>query len=287
MELELQNKKSTEEQLRLLVKSLEARLDDYKSTIKKFQPKLQQAIADSGKFQAERDVAKSQAVALTRTVENRLAEIAKFGEDKANLETELGVARAALNASTIPDIAKLAQAQEQVRTLQAEKDRLEKRILNMQKELEFIRDAYQKASFHASELQTELSELKEKNVILQRKASENIIRIAEIQRANEATEREERIEELEAELRVREQELRKKTQELQIKTNGRRETRGTSVPRSPRMGSGAMSPRPHFARPAGGSRGGSPAPGDPREAFRDSASFPSAALTSARWSHLT
>jgi chromosome segregation ATPase len=286
LEVELQNKQSTEEQLRQLVKGLEARLEDHVSTIKKFQPKLKQAIADRGKFQAERDAAKSQAVTLTSAIETRVAEIAKFREEKATLETELATARAALSNSTVPDIAKLAQTQEQLRTLQAEKERLEKRIASMQKELEYARELYQKASSHTSELQNELSELREENDMLQRKASENTIRIAEIQRANEAKEREERIDELEALLREREDVLRKKTQELQIKTNGRRETRGTSVPRSPRMGSGAMSPRPHFARPTGGSRGGSPAPGDPREGFRDASSFASAALTS-RFSHLT
>lgn len=275
--MELQTKQSTEEQLRELVKALEARLKDHSSTLRKFQPKLQQAIADRHKFQVERDAAKSQAVTLTQTIEARVAEIAKFREEKANLETELATVRAELRNSTVPEVAKLVQVQEQVRTLQAEKDRLEKRISNMQKDFEFTRDSYQKASSYTTELRNELSELKEENTILRRRASENIIRIAEIQRINETKEREDRIDELEALLRDRDQELRRKSEELKIKTNGRRETRGTSVPRSPRLGGSGM-------RPTGGSRGGSPAPGDSREG---TASFPSSALASARWGHLT
>jgi len=61
-------------------------------------------------------------------------------------------------------------------------------------------------------------------------------------------------------------ELEKKSDEIKAFLNGRRPTRGTSVPRSPRMGT--MSPnvreRP-IARVFGsgvGSRGNSPAPGD-------------------------
>ncbi len=286
LEVEIQNKRSTEEHLRSMVKSLEARLDDYVSTIKKLEPKLLQAIADRRKFQAERDAAKSQAVSLTQSIEVRVSEIAKLKEDKINLEKDLATARSALTNSTVPEIAQLAQAQEQMRLLQVDKERLEKRILSIQKDFEFTRDSYQKASSHTTELRNEISELQEQNAVLQRKASENTVRVAEIQRANEAKEREERIDELEALLRDRDQELRKKTEELKIKTNGRRETRGTSVPRSPRMGSGAMSPRPRFAQPAGGSRGGSPAPGDAREGFRDATLFPSSALASARWGHL-
>jgi hypothetical protein len=287
LEIELQNKQSTEEQLRLMVKSLEARLEDYVSTIKKLEPRLLQAIADRRKFQAERDTAKSLAVTLTQSIEARVTEIAKLKEDKLNLEKELATARTALTNSTIPEIAQLAKDQEQLRALQIDKERLEKRILSMQKDFEFTRDSYQKASSYTTELRNELEELKEENAVLQRKASENTVRVAEIQRANETKEREERIDELEALLRDRDQELRKKTEELKIKTNGRRETRGTSVPRSPRMGSGAMSPRPHFTRTAGGSRGASPAPGDAREGFRDATLFPSSALASSRWTHLT
>jgi chromosome segregation ATPase len=261
-----------------MVKSLEARLEDYVSTIKKLEPKLLQAIADRRKFQAERDEARTRAVTLTQSIETRVAEITKLKEDKANLEKELATARTTLANSAVPEISLFAQTQERLRALQADKERLEKRVISMQKEIDYTRESYQQGSAYTTELKNELLELQEQNAHLQRKASENSVRVAEIQRANEAKEREERIDELEALLKDREQELRKKTEELKIKTNGRRETRGTSVPRSPRMGSGAMSPRPRFSQPAGGSRGGSPAPGDAREGFRDATLFPSSFL---------
>ena len=162
LEVELQNKQSTEEQLRSMIKSLEARLEDYVSTIKKLEPKLLQAIADRRKFRAERDAAKSQAVTATQLIEARVTEIAKLKEDKVNLEKEFATARAALTNSTVPEIAQLAQTQEQLRTLQVDKERLEKRILSMQKDFEFTRDSYQKASSYTTELKNELEELKDK-----------------------------------------------------------------------------------------------------------------------------
>ena len=105
-----------------------------------------------------------------------------------------------------------------------------------------------------------------------RQASENKVRVAEIQRKYETDQLNERVDELEAQLKETQRDRDKTKEELKIKTNGRRETRGTSVPRSPHLGgSGAMSPRPNFARTAGGSRGASPAPGDN---FRDPPLFP-------------
>jgi chromosome segregation ATPase len=268
------------------VKDLETRIQDLTKTIQNVQPKYRQAIADKGRAEAERDAAQSQAIKLNEVNNTRVEEIAKLKAEKTNLEAELTVARAALSTSSVPEAAKLAQAQDQIRELLAEKERLEKRVASVQGNFDFTRDAYQKASSHVTELNNEINQLKEENMILNRQASDNRVRIAEIQRASEAKQREERIEELEALLKDRERELAKKSEELKIKTNGRRETRGTSVPRSPRLGSGAMSPRPQFARTAGGSRGASPAPGEAREGFRDPPLFPPSGLGSARYSHL-
>ena len=263
------------------------RVQDLTKTIQNVQPKYRQAIADKSKAQAERDVAQTQVIKLDQVNNGRIEEIANLKEEKTSLERQLTVAQDALRKSSVPGAAKLGQAQDQIRELLADKERLEKRVASVQGNFDFTRDAYQKASSHVTELNSEINDLKEENVVLRRQASENRVRISEIQRASEARQREERIEELEALLKDRERELAKKSEELKIKTNGRRETRGTSVPRSPRLGSGAMSPRPQFARTAGGSRGASPAPGEAREGFRDPPLFPPSGLGSARFSHLT
>lgn len=285
LQFKLQQKTESEEKLRAKVKTLDMRLDDYAKSIRKIQPKYRESIKERGEFETECRNAQAKANTLAQRIEARVVDINKLKEEKVILESNLTVARAALSASDIPQVAELAKAQDQIRDLEAEKARLEKRMSSMQKDFDFTRDSYQQASTSAAELAHELSELKSTMVTLERKASENTLRIAEIQRSNESKEREERIAELEALLKDRETELQRKNEELRAKTNGRRETRGTSVPRSPRMGTGAMSPRP-YGRPAGGSRQNSPAPGDPREGFRDAILFPSSG-PSHRWQHLT
>ena len=103
------------------------------------------------------------------------------------------------------------------------------------------------------------------------KASENSVKIHEIQRSNEIASHVGTIRQLRAEKIGLEKELEKKAAELSALMNGRRPTRGTSVPRSPRMGGAVPSPGP--ARAMGrvlqmggvggnGSRGNSPASGD-------------------------
>jgi chromosome segregation ATPase len=288
MKLELDKKDETNVQLRQKVIELERRVDDYDATLRKIHPKYREAIRERGDFELSRNAAQSQAAVLTERIQARISEIESLKEQKKSLETELASSRTALGNSPIPEVAELAKAQEAIRSLEDEKARLEKRIASLQKDFDFTRDSYQKASSSAVEAMNELGEMKEKMVELKRKASDTTVRIAEIQRSNANKENIERIQELESLISDREQELKKVHEELKVKTNGRRETRGTSVPRSPRMGSGAMSPRPQFSRPAGGSRQNSPAPGDaPREGFRDAILFPPSGPGSHRWQHLT
>jgi chromosome segregation ATPase len=286
-EVRLRNQEGIEAQLRRRVKSLETRLADHVSSINKIQPKYQEALNERAKFQLERDAALAQTTTTMERIEARIAENMKLKEQNASLSAELSASRDLLAGSSVPEIAELEKAHEEARALQSDKEKLERRVLSMNRDFEFTRDSYQKASSSAAELAAELASAHAEIEILKRKASDNIVRIAEIQRTNETAEREARIDELEGMLIEREQELYRKGEELKIKTNGRRETRGTSVPQSPRLGSGAMSPR---ARVVGsnGSRQNSPAPGETmgREGFRDAILFPSAPGGSSRWNHL-
>jgi chromosome segregation ATPase len=276
-----------EAELRQSIKNLEEDLKDQKATIKKIQPKFLQALNDRGRFESERDAARSRVKILTERLDARNAEVSKLKEVTVALKIELTTVRSALANSSVPEAAELAKAQAEINTLQADKERLEKRISTMQRDFEFTRESYQKASSAAAELGNELSVLNDEKNNLRRKASENMIRIAEIQRSNETKEREARIEELEAQLKDRELELWKKHEELKARTNGRRETRGTSVPQSPRMGSGTLSPRPQYMRPASGSRQNSPAPGEVvRDGYRDPILLPQSVPRGARWEHL-
>lgn len=272
------------------MKSLEDRLADHVSSINKIQPKYQEALNERAKFQLERDTAVAQATTITERIEVRNATIAELKAEKASISAELSAARELLSGSSVPEIVELEKAREEMRRAQAEKETLERRFASLTRDFEFTRDSYQKQLSSGAELGSELNSAREEIEILRRKSSDNIVRIAEIQRHNETAEREARIDELEILLAEREHELYRKGEELKIKTNGRRETRGTSVPRSPRLGSGAMSPRARVVGVVGGngSRQNSPAPGDTagREGFRDAILFPSGQGGSSRWNHL-
>jgi hypothetical protein len=119
-----------------------------------------------------------------------------------------------------------------------------------------------------------------------------MIRIHEIQKNNEVREYLRRVQELKEENSDLERDLEKKQDELRALMNGRRATRGTSVPRSPRMGTaGTMSPNPRPMGRAmqmgnigmamsggnGGSRGNSPVPGE-LGGFRGTGTFVGEAL---------
>lgn len=132
---------------------------------------------------------------------------------------------------------------------------LEKRLENAQRDADYARTMYQDASSAASSVGAENRELKERAKDLQQTASDNLVKIHQIQADSNTKEYLRRIHELKLQVRDREVELDRARDELRQLKNGR-QTRQVSVPRSPRMG--MMSPR----RGIGGSasRGTSPAP---------------------------
>jgi Skp family chaperone for outer membrane proteins len=184
----------------------------------------------------------------------------------------------------------MGKLKEELAKEKSEKERLQKRLTNMQGDLEYMRNNYQNSSTlaaeHASEnqaLQTELAELREK-------LKRDMVRIHEIQKSREVEEYRRKVKALKEENAEMERELEKRQDELKAMLNGRRATRGTSVPRSPRMGTGGtMSPGPRpmgramqnigmaMAGGNGGSRGNSPVPGE-LGGFRGTGAFVGEAL---------
>jgi len=270
---------------------LENRCRDFESSIASIQPKYQEALNDRGQFEHEFNMSSLRQANLRKELENKEAELIKLREQKATLQAELTDARTALSSSSIPEIVEMGKLKEELVKEKSEKERLEKRLKNMQSDLEYMRNNYQNSSTlaaeHASEnraLQTELDKLREKD-------KRDMVRIHEIQRSNEVKECLRRVQTLKDEKSELERELEKKQEELRAVMNGRRATRGTSVPRSPRMGTGGtMSPGPRsmgramqmgnigMAMAGGnGSRGNSPVPGE-LGGFRGTGAFVGEAL---------
>jgi chromosome segregation ATPase len=172
--------------------------------------------------------------------------LAKIGD----LEAELTTARTALASSAVPEQREFEALREKAAEAQAEREKLEKRAVSAAKDFEFTREQYQRASNQAAELASEVAGLQAEKVVLERRASENIVRIREMQARSEVAQLKDRIDELEAEAGLLKADLGRKNEEL--KARGVRGLRGASVPRSPKVAGMGIA----------GSRGSSVAPGE-------------------------
>ncbi|KAK6580895.1 hypothetical protein PZA11_006383 [Diplocarpon coronariae] len=247
--------------------NLEARCKDYEKSFASIQTKYQEAINDRGSFEHEYSLAMAREIQAKKRGDNRDAEILKLREKNTTLEKELTAARTALANSTIPEAAELAQMYEELEQARHGNKSLQKRISTLSNDLDYIRDSYQTASEQAIKAQMENSRLASENAFFCEKDKTDKVRIHEIQSSHENAE----LRQVNRQLKARAEDLQRASdrmsEELKVLTNGRRATRGASVPRSPRLGPGSqMSPgsRQSMARVLqyGGSRGNSPVPGD-------------------------
>lgn len=240
------------------IKSLEVQLKSNEKSFRDMQPKYMEALRDRGVYEQERDDALEEARRATNRFETSMAETANLKEQNTLLETKLDDATALLGESLNPDIARLAGAGKELQEAKAKIESLEKKLESIQKDMDYSRDAYQRASTSASELGIENRELKERIKELEQLAGDNRTRLHQIHAQNESQEYRRQWEEQQAMVKDRERELDRVREEVRQLRSSRRETRHPSVPRSPRMG--VMSPR--VGRSAGGgtaSRGTSPA----------------------------
>ncbi|KAL7823307.1 hypothetical protein V8C26DRAFT_386057 [Trichoderma gracile] len=260
-----------------VITSLEKRVKEYERSTHRIYETERVALQDRSRFEGEKRkieaAMQSAAAQAEREVEKARNKI---------MELEATVARLTQdpNASD-PQDTPLARSEKLLQEAQAKIAMLEKRLENAHKEADYIRSTYQDASSRASELQSENNQLRKQNEDLREKAAENSVRIHEIQERNTAHIYLQQIAELRAQIQSRDMELERAREELRQLKNGRRETRQSSVPRSPRMG--MMSPRT-IARGYGGpsSRGASPAAG----ASGDGMQFYGQQSGNGRWDHL-
>ncbi|OWP01502.1 hypothetical protein B2J93_6383 [Marssonina coronariae] len=267
LESQLRQKEAMVLETRKINTNLEARCKDYEKSFASIQTKYQEAINDRGSFEHEYSLAMAREIQAKKRGDNRDAEILKLREKNTTLEKELTAARTALANSTIPEAAELAQMYEELEQARHGNKSLQKRISTLSNDLDYIRDSYQTASEQAIKAQMENSRLASENAFFCEKDKTDKVRIHEIQSSHENAE----LRQVNRQLKARAEDLQRASdrmsEELKVLTNGRRATRGASVPRSPRLGPGSqMSPgsRQSMARVLqyGGSRGNSPVPGD-------------------------
>ncbi|GAB1314364.1 Chromo domain-containing protein [Madurella fahalii] len=243
--------------------SLESQIQSYERTLRSLETKFHDALHDRAEFEKERKTAVEKATAATERLEARNREVEGLKEKVKLLESRLADANTTMANSTVPEIARLAQMEKELEEALATVQKLERKVRGIENDLEYSRKAYQDASNAHSELNQENRELKNKIADLEKRASDNLLKIQQIHAQNETAAVGAQIDDLRATLENRERELERAKDELRNLKNNRRETRQGSVPRSPRPG--VMSPRPGRGVGNGGgggtgSRGTSPAP---------------------------
>jgi hypothetical protein len=237
-------------------------LKDHRKTLSKIESSNRAALQD--RTVAERERLRTEGVAAAAA---KVAQKEKEKQQQRIDELESVIAR--LNQN--PELAKREEALSEVK---GQLQLSESRRTSALSDVDFMKSRYQDVDAQALRLANENKSLKIQNEELEQKASENL---RAIHAQNVAIERQELLEQiasLQAQLQQRDAELYNANQRLASVSNGRN-TRGGSMPRSPRVPSG-MSPRPRAAFSA--SRGTSPiGPGQP---------FVGQQAGNGRWNHL-
>ncbi|PQE24183.1 HDA1 complex subunit protein [Rutstroemia sp. NJR-2017a BVV2] len=244
------------------IRNLELRCQDYETSLKRIQPQYQRVLSEQTKFKRERDELAKRVEDYNNKSERQTEVTSKLREENAKLKTELAASREALANSSNPDVKELQAAKNEIAAAQAEIERLKKSRTSMEKQLEYATNMYQQSSSEVLELRNALTSSQAEAESLRSVASSNRLQIQKLNHDSMLQQLTEQIDELRREMAEKDRMQEKTNEKLEALLNGRRTTRGTSVPRSPRMGMQNMSPRPRVLGSMGpSSRGGSPAPG--------------------------
>ncbi|TGJ86540.1 hypothetical protein E0Z10_g2215 [Xylaria hypoxylon] len=266
LESKLGDSKAREDGFRQLSDRNQKEANSYRSSINNIQTKYMDALKERGIFEADCKIAQEQASVLGGSLESCRAEIAKLKATRTELEKKLAEANDALLHSSIPDLVRMAEMERNLTIANARVEDLNKKVVVMQSDTDYRQNLYNQASQRAAEMSSENRGYEKKIQELQRKADDNIIEVNKVQSRNEVRILSQQVKEQKNLVREREAELSRVKEDLKSLKSGRRETRQSSVPRSPRLHSlGIMSPRNGTRGPSamGGpssSRGTSPQP---------------------------
>ncbi|KAK4179517.1 hypothetical protein QBC36DRAFT_72655 [Triangularia setosa] len=265
---------------------LEKELASWRGTLNTLHMRYTDALNDRSRFEKECKQANKVAAAATDRLEAIKAEVMSLKEQNKALESKLAEATLAMEQSTVPDIARFAQLEKELAETKVRAEKAEKKAASLSNEADFVRQNYQNASSYQHEQNDEMKRLREEIADLRTRANDNIVRIQQIHVQNELADHQRQLAELQAMVRERERELDILRAENQQLKNGRRETRGGSTPRSPRIGAmGGMMASPRPGRVGGGSRGTSPAAVASSDPAAPGMSYAPAGANG-RWNHL-
>ncbi len=125
---------------------METQCQGYESSNAEIIPRYQEALSDRGKFEHDIKHARASEAHMRQERDARDSELTKLREQKAAVDAELAEARLALATSAIPGVAELQNMKNELKRINSELDRAQKRFKNMQQDVEYLSIQYQNSS---------------------------------------------------------------------------------------------------------------------------------------------
>lgn len=232
----------------------ESHLSDLEASLSELQTRYETKVRSHAHLHIEKTDLLAALEKANKKIDIQSAEITLLKDTRTILETDLEQARRDLLNSSNPDLARLATSEATARAAEKEVSNHATKISSLNSDLEFTRQAYQRASTSAAELAAQVQTLTSQLDIAEQKAKGEAARLVLVNKDTAVKEAKQQVRQLKIALEERDKLCRRKEEEIET-LKGRRGrggvvTRGGSV--QPGVGQG-KSPR--------GSRVGSPMPG--------------------------
>lgn len=206
---------------------MERKLEEHVDMVRKFEPKYKEMTYDKNIAVKNLTQAEERAEILSQRLEQRTNELRNAREDTNKAQEEIKALKNQLILSPIPEIREFEELKQKLATTEQEKAATEKTYQQCVKDREFFQQQYQDAQYQAGKMGSEAQTLRKENQILQVKASDNRVRIQQIQKDSNAGQLVDQIDELKATVEDLKGQVTRKAEEL--KRRGDRSLRGTGA----------------------------------------------------------
>lgn len=212
-------------------------VNQYAKTVRRFEPKYKEAIGDRGKFSIERDNVLKRTAYLEKQLQRTEAKLEQVKSDKQQHEKEQHEKLQELSKSDDSDVALAAKTKMTEDALESTNKALIQKLSLKQKEADYANTSYREVSQQMASVIKENAELKLRIRDLETRADANVVEIRRINNARMDDQLRSMYEQEKAMRLDREKEIERKNEEMRnYKARfGGRDTRGSSVPRSPRV----------------------------------------------------
>ena len=230
----------TERCLHRLLKEAQSKLEEQTEALADLQYRHEDQHARLHEASSERDSAILTAQKAVSRMNDLNSTVSMLKQERTALQTQLEEANARLLAHPMPERAELEAMRLAAEQARAETEQLEKRLQSAKDEAEYSRSNYQTASQSAQGLSSQNTELENQLATLQNKATGEQVKLREMGYDEQTKNLRNENKRLKAMLKGRDQGLKARDEEitrLKEVTRGRMTTRGSSVPRTPRLGS--------------------------------------------------